>query len=107
MYQKKIFHKFKAKPQTIDDKYFGSKLEATYYRKLKAFQASGELLFFLRQVPVDLPGKTKYVADFLEFWKDGTVTFTDVKGHETETFKLKKRQVEKIYPFEINIVTRP
>jgi len=46
------------------------------------------------------------VCDFVEFWKDGNVKFTDCKGVETETFKLKKRQVEELYPIEINIVTK-
>ncbi len=38
------------------------------------------------------------------FYADGRVRVVDVKGVETETFKLKKRQVEEIYPVEIEIV---
>lgn len=101
----KIKHKFLAKPQKIDDKHFSSKLEARYYQKLKDAQAAGELLFFLRQVGFDLPGKSKYVVDFVEFWPD-EVIFTDCKGLETQTFKLKQRQIEEIYPIKINIVKK-
>jgi hypothetical protein len=32
------------------------------------------------------------------------VTFEDTKGRETETFKLKKRQVEELYPVEIEVI---
>lgn len=101
-----IRHKFNAKPTVTDGVRFDSKLEARYYDTLLLNQKGGELLFFLRQVPLHLPGKTKYVCDFVEFWKDGNVVFTDVKGMETETFKLKKRQVEDLYPIEIQIIKK-
>lgn len=106
MFKRQITHKFRAKQTTVDDKIFPSKLEAKYYQNLKLAQKSGELLFFLRQCPIDLPGKTKLVIDFIEFWKDGTVLFTDCKGIETETFKIKRRQCEEIYPFKLNIVKK-
>ncbi len=45
--------------------------------------------------------------DFHEFWKDGTVVFTDVKGVETTAFKRAKKQVEDLYsPIKINIVKK-
>lgn len=99
-----IKHKFKAKPTEVDDIKFASRKEAKYYTELKLRQRNGEVLFFLRQVPVHLPGTTKYVVDFLVFLADGSVEFVDVKGMETDMFKLKKRQVEALYPFEIKIV---
>lgn len=99
-----IRHKFHAKPTETNGIRFDSKAEARYYEKLLLAQKSGDLLFFLRQVPFHLPGKTKYVVDFVEFWNDGEVKFTDVKGMETQTFKLKLRQVEELYPIKINIV---
>lgn len=103
---KPINHKFHAKPSYVDDKWFGSKAEAQYYTHLKLLQEQGKIVFFLRQVPFDLPGKVKYFVDFVEFWADGTVKFTDVKGYETETFKLKKKMVEEIYPVELHIVRK-
>ena len=57
--------------------------------------------FFLRQIPIRLPGKVKYVCDFQVFWKDGTVTFEDVKGYKTAMYKRNKKQVEEIYPIKI------
>ncbi len=97
-------HKFNAKAVVVDGFRFDSKREAEYYRQLKILQQSGEVLFFLRQVPIHLPGNTRYVIDFQVFYTNGIVEFIDVKGVETEMFKLKKRQVEDLYPFEIKIV---
>lgn len=105
MKYRKIKHKFNAKPTLNDGIRFDSKLEARYYNKLKVAQTSGDLLFFLRQVPLHLPGNVRYVVDFLEFWKDGEVKFSDVKGIETEAFKIKKKLAENIYPVTLNIVS--
>jgi hypothetical protein len=99
-----VKHKFHAKPEVVDDMHFSSKLEASYYKYLKILQKNGDVVFFLRQVPFQLPGNTKYVVDFVQFMNDGTVLFVDCKGLETEIFKLKKRQVEELYPITITIV---
>lgn len=94
-------HKFRAIATKLDDIKFASKKEAKRYRELKLLQQSGELLFFLRQVPFHLPANVKYVCDFLCFWKDETVTIEDVKGIKTPMYILKKKQVEAIYPINI------
>lgn len=99
-----IRHKFNAQATKRDGIRFDSKAEARYFDKLKLAQKSGELLFFLRQVPIHLPGNVRYVVDFVEFWADSQVKFTDVKGMETDTFKLKRKQVEATYPIKLNIV---
>jgi hypothetical protein len=99
-----IKHKFHAKPTDRDGIKFASRKEARYYDQLLLAKQSGDLLFFLRQVPFHLPGNTKYVVDFVLFWADQNVEFVDVKGHQTEMFKLKKKQVEDLYPIEITIV---
>lgn len=67
-------------------------------------QKLGEVIFFLRQVPFDLPGGTKYFADFQVFYADGTVSFVDVKGVSTQMFIMKKKQVESLYPITIEVV---
>jgi hypothetical protein len=96
-----IKHKFHAKKVEIDDISFPSKKEATRYKQLKTLQEEGVVLFFLRQVPLHLPGGVKYVCDFLVFLADGNVRFEDVKGFKTETYKIKKKIVEDVYPIEI------
>lgn len=86
---------------TVDGIRFDSKKEAAYYEQLKLRQRGGEVHFWLRQVPVHLPGGTKYVLDFVVFLKTGEVQFVDVKGRETKEFRIKKREVEHHYPFRI------
>lgn len=100
-----VKHKFYAKPTTTDGIRFDSKAESAYYKKLKIAQSNGDLVFFLRQVPFDLPGNTKYRADFMEFWADGEIKIVDVKGFDTPQSKMKRKQVEDLYPIIINIVT--
>jgi hypothetical protein len=97
-------HKFKAKRTNVDDIKFSSKKEANRYNTLKLLRKSGEILFFLRQVPFYLPGGVKYICDFLIFWVNGEVTIEDVKGFKTESYKAKKKMVEALYPIEISEV---
>jgi len=97
----KIKHKFRAKPSISDGIKFSSKKEQKRYQELKLLQSSGELIFFLRQVPFHLPGNVRYVCDFMNFWANGEVTIEDVKGFKTDMYTTKKKIVESIYPIEI------
>lgn len=83
---------------------FQSKREAAYYRELCCRVHAGEVLYFLRQVPLHLNGGVKYVCDFVEFWRDGSVHYVEVKGMETATWRIKKRLVESSYPIRIEVV---
>lgn len=100
----KLRHKFNAKPTVRNGVRYASKAEARYAAALENRKRAGEVLFALEQVPIRLPGGTKYVVDFLVFEADGTVRFVDVKGYETETFRIKKREIEALYPIEIEVV---
>jgi hypothetical protein len=106
MYYKKTFrkNKFNAKKTKIDGYTFDSIKEATRYKQLKFLQKNGDVHFFLRQVPFDVGAGIKYRLDFMVFWNDGTITYEDVKGKATETFKIKKKLVESQYPIEISIL---
>jgi len=87
---------------TIEDGIrFDSKREAEKYRELKILRDRGEIRFFLRQVPFDLPGGIRYKLDFLVVDKDGSLTFLEVKGFKTKEYILKKKQVEAIYQVQI------
>jgi hypothetical protein len=94
-------HKFNAVRVEYDGIKFSSKREGNYYLTLMQAQKAGELLFFLRQVPFHLPGGVRYVCDFQEFWKDGSVRFVDSKGFKTESYKAKKKMVEALFPVTI------
>jgi len=96
-------HKFRAKPSEADGIIFASKKEMDYYRELLLRKKSGEVLFFLRQVPFHLPGNVRHVIDFVEFWSDGTVHVVEVKGYDTPMGKLKRKQVMDLYPINVEV----
>jgi len=88
----------------VDGIRFDSKREARHYERLKLRKAAGEVTYFLRQVPIHLPGGTKLVVDFVEFHTDGSVHYVDAKGRETKEFRIKRREVQHHYPFRIELV---
>ena len=94
-------HPFKAKSQEEESSHFASRREWNHYLTLKTIQDLGEIIFFLRQVPLHIPGGMKYVCDFVVFWANGDVTFEDVKGFKTELCKVKKKLIEHHYPLKI------
>lgn len=94
--------KYNAKITIEDGIKFRSKKEANYYVELKARRdVLKEVLFFLPQVPIRLPGGTKYIVDFIEFMADGSYRFIDVKGKKTPAYIKNKKQVEALYPITI------
>jgi hypothetical protein len=103
---KNQINKFKNKPVMDNGKRFSSKLEHAYKNYLELLKSQGKVLFYLMQVPIDIIGGTKYILDFLVFYENGDVKFIDTKGVETPTFKLKKKQVEALYPFTIEIIKK-
>ena len=96
-----IRHKYNAIQTELDGIKFPSKKQAQYYRELKARVKIGDVIFFLREVPFDLPGNVKYRLDFMEFLSNGDIRCVDVKGFRTPQYILKKKQVEALYPIKI------
>ena len=94
-------HKFHARSSTYNGIHFRSKKEGNRYLELLAMQKAGEVVFFLMQVPFRLAGGVKYVVDFVVFWKNGDITFEDVKGYKTPIYITKKKMVEDLYPIQI------
>ena len=84
---------------------FASKGEAALFDHLRLLQHAGEVLYFLRQVPIHLPGNVQYRVDFLVFWNDGRVRYLDFKGKLTPMFVLKQKQVQELYPIQIECIT--
>jgi len=76
---------------------FQSKKEGRRYDELKLLQKAGEVVWFMMQPPFYMPG-CKYVADFLVFWTDGTVTVEDVKGMKTPKYKADVKRMAVHYP---------
>lgn len=94
----KLRHKFGAVRTAIGERSYASKAEARYAAQLGQRKAAGEVLFWLEQVPLMLPGGVKYVCDFQVFEADGSVRFVEVKGFETPAWKIKARLVAEAYP---------
>ncbi|QGF21775.1 putative endonuclease [Bacillus phage vB_BcM_Sam46] len=103
-----MWNKYNATKTEIDGITFDSKAEAKYYEKLKGDKEAGLILDFKLQPRFLLQeGFTKngiyhrpiyYIADF-EVW-DSVLKrrIIDVKGVETEVFKIKRKQFELRYP---------
>lgn len=85
---------------------YDSKLEASYAVHLDMAKKHGLIGYWLRQVPFELPGGVRYRVDFLVVGGPEGIRYVDVKGRETDLFKLKKKQVESLYPVEIEIVKK-
>lgn len=102
----KRMSKYNNSPKTVDGIRFDSKKEARYYEQLKTRIATGEVSYFLMQVPLRLPGGTKYVVDFLVFFTDPdrAPEYVDVKGIQTKLFRVKKREIEHQYPIQISVL---
>ena len=104
-------NKYHAKGCYYLDHFFHSKLERDYFLHLEWLKKQLNVEYFLRQVPFHLPGGTKYVVDFMVQFCDVDsglfgLRYVDVKGIETPTFIMKKKQVEDLYPIKIEVVKR-
>ena len=80
---------------------YHSKKEAKFALELDILKKLGEVKYWLEQIPIKLPGKVKYLIDFQVFYSDGSVKYIDVKGFSTQIYKMKKKQVEELYPIKI------
>lgn len=85
---------------------FDSLLEADYFSSLKIKQLAGKIVHFHRQVEFILPGAVRYFCDFLVLFPDGSLEYIDTKGPKTDTYRIKKKQVEDLYDVTIIEVTR-
>lgn len=97
--------KYGAIATTVDGIRFDSKKEARYYEQLKLRKAAGEVSYWLRQVPLHMPGGTRYVVDFLVFFVDQSrpPEYVDVKGRETAMFRMKRREIEHLFPIKVTL----
>lgn len=107
-------NKYRNKKIVIDRYVFDSIAEGKRYRELSLLEKAGEIYNlelqpkFLLQESFKKNGKTykaiNYVADF-KYIKDGKTIVEDVKGIQTDVFKLKHKLFEKKYPnLELKII---
>ena len=101
-------HKYRAKVTVIDGIRFDSKKEARRYTELKLLERAGKIKelklqpVFLLQEGFYRNGKAvrqiTYRADFEYLDEKGQRIVEDVKGVETQVYKLKKKLFLKKYP---------
>lgn len=92
----------------IDGMKFDSQKEANYYfAVLLPSWKAGAYKLLARQVPFDLPGGIRYIADFVTVSRDGEVMVLDTKSEPTRmnrTYINKKKQMWSIWHIEITEV---
>lgn len=88
----------------VDGITFDSKAEARRYSELKLLRRADEIRWFSCQPSFLLPGGIRYRPDFIVY--DGeTIWVEDVKGMETQAFKLKRRLWDATYEgLELRII---
>ncbi len=86
-------NKYGAKKQTYNGYSYHSKKEAEYAQKLDWRVKSGEVKSWTRQHRFDLRVNNKlicrYFIDFRAELTDGTIEYIEVKGFETDVWRLK------------------
>lgn len=108
--------KYNNKKTQVDMYIFDSILEARRYKQLALLKKANKISnlelqpHFLLQEGFRKNGKTyrkiEYIADF-QYEKNGQVVVEDVKGKETEVFKLKRKLFEYNYPrLSLKIITK-
>lgn len=100
--------KYGNKKTEVDGITFDSIKEAEYYQQLKLLKQAGEIKDFGLQPRFELQegfdknGKRyrpiTYYADFVVDNLDGTTDIIDIKGVETQVFKIKQKMFEYKYP---------
>lgn len=87
---------------------FDSQKEADYYfTNLLILYKGGRLKLLARQVPFDLPGGIRYIADYLTVDTEGHIAVIDVKSEPTRRSRVyinKKKQMKAIWGIEIQEV---
>lgn len=96
----------------VDGHLFDSAMESRYYIHLLEQKLKGEVLSFVLQPRFELqPGfkktidgkvktfrKIEYIADFIVVDKNNEESTIDVKGQLTDTFRIKQKMFEYVYP---------
>src|SRR6476661_2411625 len=94
-------NKFGAKSTIYNGIQYHSRKEAGYAAELDLLKKAGEIKDWERQVKISLDVNghhiTNYFCDFLVTMKDGSQELHEVKGFETEIYRLKLLLLEATY----------
>lgn len=97
--------KYKSVRTTIDGITFASKAESRRYIDLCLLKQAHCIKSFELQPKFDLPGGIKYIADFKVTDNQGKTWVEDVKGYQTDVFKIKAKLFKVTYPeIELRVI---
>ena len=106
-YNRFVKNKYKAVKQTYNGYSYDSKLEAAYAQQLDWMIKAKEVERWDRQVKIsiDINGIhiCNYFIDFVVYFPDGRIEYHEVKGFETEVWKMKWKLSKAMYS-EYNFV---
>lgn len=96
-----MFNKYHAKLTYYNGTLYHSQREANYAAELDMRVKGHDIKKWIRQIPIHLSvyGKevTIYVIDFKIEHNDGSLEYVEVKGFETDAWKIKWKLFEAIY----------
>jgi hypothetical protein len=99
MFEKRT-NKYKAEKQTFDGRSYHSKKEADYAAQLEWRKKAGEITEIIPQYKLDLRVNgihiCNYFIDFKIVLSDGSVELIEVKGFETDVWRLKWKLTEAV-----------
>jgi len=88
--------------RTYNGRVYHSKAEAEYAQQLDFLVRSGAVKHYVCQESMQIELNNvpicKVIIDFKVTNADGTVDYVEIKGFETETFRLKKKLLLAAYP---------
>lgn len=100
-------NKYNSHRTMYNGRYYDSALEASYAEELDWRKHAGEVLEWEPQYKIDLTINdihiTNYFIDFKVILSDNRVEYHEVKGKETDLWRLKWKLTQAIYP-EYNLV---
>jgi len=90
---------------------YASLKEKRFAEELDLRQRAGEITFWLRQIPIGLPGGVRYFLDFVTFtlltgYEPGAweIHWIEVKGRDLELGRAKRKIAQSIYGICIEVV---
>ena len=94
--------KYNAKKTEYNGKLYDSKREAQHAAKLDLLIKAGEVTKYETQHIIHLEVNNKklckYIVDFKVYLSSGLIEYHEVKGYETDVYKLKIKLARILYP---------
>lgn len=101
-------NKYHAQSSTYDGVLYHSKKEAAYAAELDLRKKAGDILGWERQVKISLDVNgyhiCNYYVDFQVTYPDDHIELVEVKGFETEVWRLKWKLFEAIYGDQYKLI---